>query len=355
MEASMLNKHAAIILIVSLAFSSCSKKKEEERSVQQNFSNYQPSTEVPLDTSGAYFSPTDLFRDNSSFASPLFETTRVNYQGNRSVRYSISSHILKSGTDTLTLVVENLAGKITYHRTDGTTIMEDTSTVSRLLFYLNGTLYFRKAFPVVLRDSVYFPAIRLFNNVNFDAARTKTIVYFWTDEIPYGENYYNSFRRDYWAVGVDKEGVVYDLTGYFRRVSDNLDAVHFLSEDRVAASVVPDSRYRNLSIDVIITIDWMASATTLEFPSDTLFAVSGAPERYFTRTLKLYAQPASSSSFKEVKIRKATKARVLQLFAPSVLNKENIVRDRLLVQFSAKNKGWIDYSTMVFEEIIAEK
>ena len=355
MEASMLNKHAAIILIVFLAFSSCNKKKEEERSVQQTFSNYQPSTEFTSDTHGAYFSPTDLFRDNSSFASSLFQTAIVNYKGNRTVGYSTSSHILRSGSDTLTLVVENLRGKIKYLRTEGNTIIEDTSTVSRLLFYLNGTLYFRKAFPVTLYDSVYFPTIRLFNKVYFDAAPTKTIVYFWTDEIPYGENYNSNFRRDYWAVGVDKEGVVYDLTGYFRRVSDNLDAVHFLGEDRVAASVVPDSRYRNLSIDVIINIDWMASATSLEFPSDTLFTVSGMPERYFTRTLKLYSQPASFSSFKEVRLKRATKARVLQLFAPSVLNKENITRDRLLVQFTGKNKGWVDYDTMVFEEIIAEK
>src|SRR5512135_2270160 len=101
MKASMLKKQAAIILVLFLAFSSCSKKKEEDRTFQQSISNYQPATETEFDTSGAYISPTDLFRDNSSFAPSAFNTAMVKYQGYRKVRYSISSHPLKSGRDTL--------------------------------------------------------------------------------------------------------------------------------------------------------------------------------------------------------------------------------------------------------------
>jgi hypothetical protein len=350
----MLKGYTAVIILF-LAFSSCSKKKEEVRPLQQTYTHYEPSTKTELDTTGAYISPTDFFRDNSLFETPLFNNATVTYMGERNVRYTLFVHPLKSGSDTITLVAEHLSGKIKYTRADGSISIEDTSSVSRLLFYLNGILYFRKAFPVVLDEAEFFPTVRLFYKTYFDAAPTKTIIYYWTDEIPYGANYNNNLRREYHAVGVDKEGVVYDLTGYFHRVSDNLDAVRFLSEDRVAASVVPNSQYRNLAIDVVINIDWETSTTSLEFPRDTIFSVFGKPDRYFTRTLKLYAEPTSASVLKEVKLRTATKAQVLQLFAPSVLGKEYIGRDRLFVQFSAANKGWVDYETMVYEEIIAEK
>lgn len=350
----MVKKYIGVIILF-LFLSSCSKKKEEARPLQQSMSQYQPSTEIEQEASGAYISPTDFFRDNSLFEPSLFDGAVVQYKGERKAQYVLSARPLKSGNDTIILVIEYVSGKIKYTRSDGRLIVEDTSTVSRLLIYLNNALYFRKAFPVAVYDSLLFPSVRLLNKAYFDAAPTKSIVYYWTDEIPYGENYGNNLKREYHAVGVDKEGVVYDLTGYFHRVSDNLDAVRFLSEDRVAASVTPTSRYRNLAVDVMITIDWETSTTSLEIPRDTIFSVSGKPERYFTRTLKLYAEPTALSAFTEMRLRTTTKAQALQLFAPSIVANENIGRDRLFVQFSPTNKGWVDYETMVYEEIIAEK
>lgn len=335
--------------------SSCTKKKPDDSIIQQKTSAYQPATEIPLDTSGAYFSPTDLFRDNSQFDRGSFQSRQIQYNGERSILYSITSRALKNQRDTITLVAEYLAGKVEYTGTGGGKIVDDTRTMTRILFYLNNTLSYRKAFPVELYDRAYFPVVRTFDKTFFDASPTKTIVYFWTDETGYGGNYEKIDRREYQAVGVDKDGIIYDLTGYFHNVSDNLDAVRFLGEDRVSASVVPDQRYRNVAVDVIIMVDWKTSTTSLEVPRDTIFSVTNSPDRFFGSKTTLFAQPTGNSVFKEMNLRRSTRAQMARMFAPSLFASENINRDRIFVQFNSTNKGWIDYKTMVGEEIIAER
>lgn len=269
--------------------------------------------------------------------------------------YSVTSRQLKNLRDTITLVVEYLGGSIEYPGAEGKKTVSDTRTMTRMLFYLNNTLSFRKAFPVEVYGGAYFSIVRTFDKTFFDASPTKTIVYFWTDETKYGENYGKNSRREYQAVGVDKDGIIYDLTGYFHRVSDNLDAVRFLSEDRVSASVVPDQRYRNVAVDVIITVDWKTSTTSLEVPRDTIFSVTNSPDRFFGSKTILFTQPTGTSVFKELNLRRLTRAQMVKMFAPSLFADENINRDRIFVQFNNTNKGWIDYKTMVGEEIVVER
>lgn len=339
--------------IAVILFSSCTKKKTDDSVIEQKTSAYQPASEVPLDTSGAYISPTDLFRDNSQFDRGAFQLRQIQYHGARTILYSITSRALKNQRDTITLVVEYLGGKVEYTGSGGGKIVDDTRTMTRILFYLNNTLSFRKAFPVELYDRSYFPVVRTFDKTFFDASPTKTIVYFWTDETGYGANDGKINRREYQAVGVDTDGIIYDLTGYFHHVSDNLDAVRFLSEDRVSASVVPDQRYRNVAIDVIIAVDWETSTTSLEVPRDTIFTITNTPDRFFGSRTTLFAQPTGNSVFKELNLRRSTRAQMAKMFAPSLFAADNIDRDRIFVQFSSTNKGWIDYRTMVGEEIIA--
>ncbi len=344
-----------ILILGTFLFPSCIKKKPDDSVIQQKTSDYQPATEIPLDTAGAYISPTDLFRDNSQFDRSSFFSKQIKYFGNRTVNYSLTSRSLKNKRDTITLVVEYLGGKVEYAGGGAGKVVEDARTMTRLLFYLNNTLSFRKAFPVEVYDGAYFPVVRSFDKTFFDASPTKTIVYFWTDETGYGNDFEKINRREYQAVGVDKDGIIYDLTGYFHRVSDNLDAVRFLSEDRVSASVVPDLRYRNVAVDVIITVDWKTSTTSLEVPRDTIFSVTNSPDRFFGSKTTLFAQPTGTSVFKELNLRRSTRAQMVRMFTPSLFASESINRDRIFVQFNSTNKGWIDYKTMVGEEIIAER
>lgn len=162
----------ALILV-----SSCTKKRPDDPVVQQKTSDYQPATVIPLDTSGTYSSPTDLFRDNSQFDRGSFQLKQTKYLGNRTLSYSITSRSLKNQRDTITLVVEYLGGNVEYAGSGGGKIVEDTRTISRLLFYLNNTLSFRKAFPVDVYDGTYFSVVRSFDKTFFDASPTKTIVY----------------------------------------------------------------------------------------------------------------------------------------------------------------------------------
>ncbi|MBI2429083.1 MAG: hypothetical protein HYV29_09875 [Ignavibacteriales bacterium] len=349
-------KPALLILILGVFFfSSCTKKKPDDSVIEQKTSTYQPTSVIPLDTSGAYISPTDLFRDNSQFDRSSFFSKQIKYFGNRTVSYSITSRSLKNQRDTITLVLEYLGGKIEYAGSGEGKVVDDARTMTRLLFYLNNTLSFRKAFPVEVYDGAYFPVVRSFDKTFFDASPTKTIVYFWTDETGYGNNYEKESRREYQAVGVDKDGIIYDLVGYFHHVSDNLDAVRFLREDRVSASVVPDQRYRNVALDVIITVDWKTSTTSLEVPRDTIFPVTNTPDRFFGSKTTMFNQPTGMSVFKELSLRRATRAQMVRMFAPSLLSSENIVRDRLFIHFNNTNKGWIDNKTMISEEIVAER
>ncbi|MEW5799438.1 MAG: hypothetical protein AB1728_10595 [Bacteroidota bacterium] len=350
-----MQKIAFLFSILAFLLSFCTKKKPDDSVIEQKTTAYQPATEISPDTSGAYISQTDLFRDNSQFERSFFFSKQIKYHGNRTVSYSIASRSLKNQRDTITLVVEYLGGKIEYSGAGGGKIVEDARTMTRLLFYLNNTLSFRKAFPVEVYDGAYFSVIRSFDKTFFDASPTKTIVYFWTDETGYGVNYEKINRREYQAVGVDKDGIIYDLTGYFHHVSDNLDAVRFLSEDRVSASVVPDQRYRNIAVDVIITVDWKTSTTSLEVPRDTIFVVTNTPDRFFGSKTTLFKQPTGTSVFKELNLRRSTRAQLVRMFTPSLFDSENLSRDRIFVQFNSINKGWIDYSTMVGEEIIAEQ
>lgn len=138
-------------------------------------------------------------------------------------------------------------------------------------------------------------------------------------------------------------------------MSDNLDAVRFLSEDRVSASIVPDPRYRNLAADVTIGIDWETSTTSLEVPRDTIFSLTNRPDRFFGSKTVLFAQPTGTSVFRELALRRSMRAQMVRMFAPSLFDSGNIHRDRIFIQFSTANKGWIDYKTMIGEEIVAEQ
>lgn len=344
-----------ILFVVVLILSSCTRKKADDSVIEQKTSAYQPATDILFDTSGAYTSPTDLFRDNSQFERSSFFSKQIKYFGGRTVSYSITSRPLKNQRDTITLVVEYLGGKVEYAGGGTGKVVENARTMTRLLFYLNNTLSFRKAFPVEVYDGAYFPVVRSFDKTFFDASPTKTIVYFWTDETGYGNEYEKINRREYQAVGVDKDGIMYDLVGYFHHVSDNLEAVRFLSEDRVSASVVPDPRYRNVALDVIITVDWKTSTTSLEVPHDTVFPVTNTPDRFFGSKTTLLAQPTGKSVFKELNLRRSTRAQLVRMFAPSLFDSGNIRRDRLFVQFNTANKGWIDNTTMIGEEIVVDR
>lgn len=336
-------------------FSSCAKKKYDDAAAARQPATFQPPTEIQTDTAGVYISPTDFLRDNSQFDQISFQSSTVKYFGNRTISYNITPWLLQNGNDTLKLVVEYLYGKVERAGSDGKKIIDDTRTATRLLFYLNNALSFRKAFPVTIYDSRYFASTRTFEKTFFNASPTKTIVYFWTDETGYGEQYEKLNQREYQAVGVDKDGIIYDLTGYFHHVSDNLDAVRFLSENRVSASVAPNPRYRNLAIDIIISIDWKTSSTSLEIPPDSIFPITNTPDRFFGSKTKLYSESIGSTVFKELPLRKSTRAQMVKMFAPSLFNAESIVRDRVFVQFTNANKGWVDYTAMVSEEIIAEE
>lgn len=172
-----------ILILGAFFFSSCPTKKPDDFVIEQKTSAYQPATVIPPDTSGAYRSPTDLFRDNSQFDRASFFSKQIKYFGNRTVSYSITSRSLKN-------------------------------------------------------------------------------------------------------------------------------------------------------------------------QRDTIFSVTNFSDRFFGSITTLFAQPTGTSVFREMNLRRSTWAQMVRMFAPSLFAGENINRDRIFMQFNNTNRGWIDYKTMVGEEII---
>ena len=326
------------IIFLILLFSSCQKKKTVEQSVKQ-VDNYIPSaSELEIDTTRGYISPSDELSDRSIFDNANFQKNKIKFRGERNIYY----HVSQSGNNALTVAVEYLSGSWK----NGDTI----STATRILLYLDNELLYRKAFPIEFSDAVNFSTVKKFNYTTLTVGRTKSIVYYWFD-IARADG---SVENEYHAISVDKEGITNELTGDIVRIGKSHESVRFLNENRLKAKVPPNSRYPNLTVDLIFSVDWKTCTSSLDVPIDTIFTVSDQPFRYFNSKIKLHSSLERTSPFRETKFRRLTQAQMQRIFTPSLFDKTNIERDHLFVEFNKTTKGWIDYETMKFEEIVSE-
>jgi hypothetical protein len=255
---------------------------------------------------------------------------------------NIFYHISQLPRSPLTVVVEYLGGI----RAEGDTL----STATRMLLYSDNTLLYRKAYPVDLSDASTFSSARKFDHTILSVGPSRSILYYWFTIV----NADGSVSTEYHAVAVDKEGVTNELSGDLTRIGGSIATVRFLNENRLKAKVVPNTRYQNLSVDILYTIDWQTCSAMMDVPIDTVFTVSEQPSRYFSSKIKLFSQPDNASSFRETNFRRLTQAQMQRVFIPSLFDTNSISRDRLFIQFNKNTSGWIDHETMKFEEIISE-
>jgi len=326
------------IILLLLLCSSCQKKKSEQPSVQRVDNYVPPASEAEIDTTQGYVSPSDAFSDHSNFDISNFQTSKVSFRGTRNISYQIS----QPKNNNLTIVVEYLNGAWK----NGDT----ASTATRILLYLENELLYRKAFPLEFADAVNFLSIKQCDNTLLTVSLTKSIVYYWFDKVHSD----GSIEKEYHAISVDKEGVTNELSGDLVRVGSSYESVRFLNENRLKAKVSPNSRYPNLTVDLIFSIDWKICTAVLDVPIDTVFAVSDQPSRYFNSKIKLYQSVDRASAFRETAFRRLTQAQMQRIFLPSLFDRGSIDRDRLYIEFNRTIKGWIDYETLIFEEIISE-
>ena len=327
------------VLALIIVLSSC-QKKERNESVPQRSENFVPATSLmEIDTSQTYISPSDALSDRSPFEQENFQTKKINYRGERTIYYHSSTSQGKN--DNIITVVEYLSGT----KVNGDTI----STASRILVYADNELAYRKAFPIEFSGTVNFYSVRKFNHALLRVTATKALIYFWLEIDRNG-----SIENDYHAISVDTEGIVNELSGNINHVGSNFETIRFLNENRMRARVQPSSRYPNLKIDLIFSMDWKLCTATLDVPIDTIFTVSEQPSRYFNNKIKLYAATNQRSAFKETNFRRLTQAQMQRVFIPSYFNPNEIKRDFVFIEFNRTTRGWIDYDTMVFEEIISE-
>ncbi|MFA6455369.1 MAG: hypothetical protein WCW40_01005 [Bacteroidota bacterium] len=326
------------LLIVLLACSSCQKKKTAEQNLQQSDNYVPPAAESETDTTQSYLSPSDAFSDRSQFSDANFQTVQVKFRGTRNISY----HVSQSDKAPLTIIAEYLHGAWS----GGDTV----STATRILLYSENELIYRKAFPLDFGDAMNFSSVRKFDYTVLTVSPTKAIVYYW----------FNMLRNDgtavkeYHAVSVDREGISNELSGDIVRIGNSYETVRFLNENRLKAKVSPNLRYPYLTIDMIFTIDWKSCTAAMDVPVDTIFTVSDQPVRYFNSKIKLYTSPDRNTPFREMNFRRLTQAKMQRTFIPSLFDAASLQRDRVFIEFTKSTAGWIDYETMLFEEIISE-
>ncbi len=331
-------KYPLMMIVLVLLLSSCQKKKAEEPSVQRVDNYVPPASEAEIDVSQSYISPSDTLSDRSSFAAANFLKDQVKYRGMRNIFYLIS----QKPRSPLMIVVEYLSGL----RADGDTL----TTATRMLLYSDNTLLYRKAYPVDFLDATLLSSARKFDHIILSVSPSRSILYYWFTIL----NADGSVSTEYHAVAVDKDGVTNELSGDLTRIGGNAASIRFLNENRLKAKVPPNTRYPNLSVDILYTIDWQTCTALMDVPIDTVFSVSEQPSRYFSSKIKLFSQPDNASSFRETNFRRLTQAQMQRVFVPSLFDTNSISRDRLFIQFNKNTSGWIDHETMKFEEIITE-
>ncbi|MCK9410274.1 MAG: hypothetical protein WCX28_07450 [Bacteriovoracaceae bacterium] len=323
---------------VLMLFSSCQKKRTAEPGFQQVENYVPPASEAALDTMQAYISPSDPLNDRSSFTASNFQAAQIKFRGTRNIMYQISM----AESTAPVIVVEYLNGEWS----NGDTV----STTTRILLYVGSELLYRKAFPIEFSDAVNFSRVRKFNHTILSVNQQKSIVYYWFDVVRAD----GSFIKEYHAVCVDNEGVTNELSGDITRIGGSFASVRFLNENRLKAKVPPGSRYSDLAVDLLFSIDWNTCAAVMDVPVDTIFIISDQPSRYFSNKIKLFAEPQQTSTFRETNFRRLTQAKLQRAFVPSLFDSGNTTRDRIYVEFNKTTKGWIDHDMMLFEEIISE-
>lgn len=329
-----------LVIFLLLIFVSC-KNRESAKAIHQSqaIDNYiPPASEADIDTTQAYLSPSDQLSDRSTFTASHFQSTQMKFRGLRNIAY----HISMAGSTAPVIVVEYLSGAWSSGDT--------ASTATRILLYGGSELLYRKAFPIEFSGPLNFSRIRKFDHAIMSVNQQKSIVYYWFDIIRAD----GSVEKEYHAVCVDNEGITNELSGDITRIGGSYASVRFLNENRLKAKVSPSRRYPDLTVDLLFSIDWTSCSSELDVPSDSVFIVSDQPSRYFSNRIKLYAGVEPSAAFRETNFRQLTQARIQRAFVPSMLDSAQIRRDRLFIEFNRTTKGWIDYDTMLFEEIISE-
>ncbi len=329
---------ALLLLLLLLVSSSCQKKKGDEPNVQREERYVPPATEEEIDVSQTYLSPSDGFSDRAAFAAASFEKKELKYRGARNIFYLIS----QPKNSSVTLVVEYLSGRFA----NG----DSVSTATRLLFYSENVLVYRKAFQIQFTGPTNFSSVRKFDHTLMNITGARSILFYWNENV--SED--GSSEKEYSAVAVDKEGITNELSGDISRIGGNIGTVRFLNENRLKAKIAPNHRYPNLAVEIFYTIDWQTYAADMEIPVDTMFTVSEQPSHFFSSKIKLFAQPEKNASFRETNFRRLTQAQMERVFIPSLFDTNSISRDHLFIRFGKTASGWIDYETMKFEEIISE-
>jgi len=320
---------------------SCQKKKPAEPVVQRSENYVQPTSQDEIDTTQSYLSPSDALNDHSIFDQEKFQPQQVRYRGLRKIFYEVSSSQVMNNN--LTVITEYIPGT--------TESGDSVSTASRILVYSKNELVYRKAFSLEFSKTIFFSASRAFNHIVYTVTPTKAIIYYWLEVRRNNE----PGEREYHAVCVDNEGVANELSGDINHIGNNYESIRFLNETRLKAKVPPNSRYPYLFVDLIFSIDWKTCTASLDVPVDTVFSVSDQPSRFFNSKLKLYKTPIHSSSFRETNFKRLTQGQMLRIFVPSFFNVVDIDRDFVYIEFNRTTSGWIDYRTMMFEEIVSEK
>jgi hypothetical protein len=327
-----------ILLCFSLLFASCQKKKAAEPALPRMDNYVPPASEADIDTTQGYLSPSDPLSDRSTFTASNFQSTQIKFRGTRNISYQIS---MTGGTAPV-IVVEYLNGSWG----GGDTV----STATRILLYAGSELLYRKAFPIEFSGAVNFARIRKLDHTIMSVNQQKSIVYYWFDVVRAD----GSVTKEYHAVCVDNEGITNELTGDITRIGGSYASVRFLNENRLKAKVPPNVRYPDLTVDLFFSVDWNTCTAALDVPVDTVFIISDQPSRYFSNKIKLFSGPEPSAPFRETNFRRLTQAQMQRAFIPSMFDPVAVNRDRIFIDFNRTTKGWIDYNTMVFEEIIAE-
>ena len=330
-----------IIILLLLLVCSCQKKKPTENVVQRSDNYVQPASQDEIDTTQSYISPSDALNDRSVFDGEKFQPQQIRYRGLRNLFYTIS--FSQAMNNELTVVIEYLQG--TSENGDS------VSTASRILVYSKNELVYRKAFPLEFSNTVQISASRTFSHVVYTVSPTKAIIYYWLEILRKTDK----AEKEYHAVCIDNEGVANEIFGDLNRIGGNYTSIRFLNETRLKAKVPPTIRYPSLFVDLIFSIDWKACTAALDIPVDTIFSVADHPSRFFNSKIKLHTTPNRSAPFRETNFRRLTQAEMQRIFVPSFFNSNDIERDLVFIQFNRTTSGWIDYPTMVFEEIISEK
>ncbi len=327
-------------VMLSMLLFSCQQKQETPavQQVQRNDNYIPPASDAEIDTTQAYISPSDAFSDHALLSANNFVSRTVKFRGTRNITYQMSAN----RTGDIVTVVEYLGG---------ITASGDTaSTASRMLIYADNELVFRKAFPLEFAGPAPFAAVRKIDHTHFTVTPSKAIVYYWTDREAGGRT-----EQSHAAVGVDKEGISSEFSGDFSRIGSGFPTVRFLNESRLRARVHPNSRYPYLTIDLFFTVDWKDFSAVMDVPEDTIFTVSEQPTRYFNSKISLFEQPSPTSRSRQTNFRRLTQAQQQRIFVPSFFDRGAVERDFLFIEFNRTTRGWIDYRTMLFEEIVSEQ